>query len=702
MSSKSESLRLLVVDDEQLTAEGLTDLLKAQGVATRMHLLDDREELDKSLRQAWDLILFGNAYDLSYGDVVSTIRASGKDLPLIVMPPDDADLTPSSDQDQTPVFFAKALSAGVTDIIHRGKKIQLVAAMRRELRNLDYRRSQRSLESMLAEAERRAQLLLKNSRSAVSYIHDGVHIYVNETYQQLFGHDTIEELMGMPVIDLVYREDLNDFKEFLRTYSKGDHTQSEFKFQGVRADGSTFDAMLQLAPASYEGEPCIQIIIQHQGEGNAELEAQLAAVERLDPLTGLGNRLAFEEHLNDARSSAIKHKNQHALMFVSIDNIGQINASAGLAGSDATMIEVARVLTAQFEDSNISRFGESTFTVIVPAITTERITARAQQLVDTVQELLIDVDKRTVQTTLSIGIAMIGETSPETSELIDRAFDAADKVKLKTKGIGNGINLYNPAENATQSDSALRELLEEALEHGRFKLMYQPLYDTENENALFYEVFVRLPIADGTLMTPDEFMPVAQRFGMDGRLDRWILLNACKQLKKHLVAHPNTRLLINLTADSLQDPSLPNLIGKLATAVGGGVNPLILQFSENDVINYLKLAKENIASFREQGCGISISNFGTALNALNTLSMIDSTMVKLDKSYIHDLDKEENMSATRNLITEVTALERQVIVAYIETPATMSKAWSMGARFLQGFYLQPPAEDMTVTSNEGS
>ncbi|MEY2864345.1 MAG: hypothetical protein RLY58_2052 [Pseudomonadota bacterium] len=701
MSSKSESLRLLVVDDEQITAESITDLLKAQGVATRMHLLDDREELDKSLRQAWDLILFGNAYDLAYTDVLGSIRASGKDLPVIIMPPADADDSAFNEQDRTSQFITQAFAAGATDVIARHAKRHLVAAMRRELRNLDYRRSQRSLESMLAEAERRAQLLLKNSRSAVAYIHDGVHIYVNETYQQLFGHDTIDELLGMPVVDLVYREDLSEFKEFLRTYSKGDHTISEFNFRGVRADASTFDAALQLAPASYEGEPCIQIIIQRQGEANAELEAQLAAVERLDPLTGLGNRLAFEEHLNDARSAAIKHKNQHALMFVSIDNIGQINASTGLAGSDATMIDIARILNEQFLDSKISRFGESTFTVIVPAIATDRVSARAQQLVDTVQEMLISVDKRTVQTTLSIGIAMIGETSPEASELLERAFDAADKVKLKTKGVGNGVNLYNPAENATQSDSALRELLEEALEHGRFRLMYQPLYDTEDETALFYEVFVRLPLADGTLMTPDEFMPVAQRFGMDGRLDRWILLNACKRLKSQLITHPNTRLLINLTADSLQDPSLPHLIGKLANAVGGGTsNPLILQFNESDVINYLKLARENIASFRAQGCGVSISNFGTALNALNTLSHVEASMIKLDKSYINNLDQDENLKATRKIIQEVSSLERQVIVAYIESPTAMSKAWSMGARYLQGYYLQPPAEDMTVPSTD--
>jgi diguanylate cyclase (GGDEF)-like protein/PAS domain S-box-containing protein len=700
MSSKSESLRLLVVDDEQLGAEAITDLLKAQGVVTRMHLLDDREELEKSLRQPWDLLLFGNAYDLSYQDAMSMVRGAGKDLPVIVMPAADANRAPLSERDQTPQVVAEALAAGVTDVIERHSQQHLVTSIRRELRNLNYRRSKRDLEGMLAEAERRAQLLLKNSRSAVAYIHDGVHIYANDTYLQLFGHDTVDELMGMPVIDLVHSEDIKSFKEFLRTYSKGNHDQSEFSFRGMRVDHSSFDAMLQLAPASYEGEPCIQIIIQRQGEFNAELEAQLAAVERTDPLTGIGNRVAFEEALLEARSNAVKKGTQYALLFISVDNIGQINASTGLSGSDAAMVAITGLLSQQFGDSSLSRFGDASFTVIVPAVSSDAVLQRSQQLVESVAALLIDVDKRTVQTTVSIGIAMIGETSPEGQELLERAFDAADKVKLKNKGIGNGINLYSPAENATQSDSALRELLEEAIEQNKFRLMFQPLYDTEDENALFYEVFLRLPLADGKLMAPDEFMPVAQRFKMDGRLDRWVLLNACKRLKAHLIKHPNTRLLLNLTAESLQDPSLPDLLGKLSRAIGGGHNPLVLQFNESDVINYLKVASENVARFRDAGCAVSISNFGTALNALNTLTHVNANIIKLDKSYVKDLSQDENFAAAKRLTADITALEREVIVAYIENPAAMSKAWSMGARYLQGYYLSQPNEEMVVNNED--
>lgn len=698
-SSTTDSLRLLVIDDSQLDADRLVDELKSMGTPTRVQLLDDKEELTKALRQPWDIILLGRAYDLTPQDTVALVRSSGKDLPIIVMPDQLSNTAVNGELDTTPSEIAQLMEQGITDVIPRMHLSHLVNALRRELRNLCFRRSQRELEYMLSEAERRAQLLLKNSRSAVAYFDDGVHIYANETYLQLFRHESMEELIGMPVIDLVAKEDITKFKEFIKNYSKGDHSVSEFNFTGRRADGSSFEAQLQLAPASYEGEPCIQIIIQSQAEASTELEAQLAAVERLDPLTGLGNRRAFEEALITARTQAIRQKTQQALLFVSVDNIGQINASAGLAGSDATMTEVAKVLSETFPQADKSRFGESTFTVIVKDTSSEKIVAQAETLCATIKDLLISVSNRTVQTTVSVGIAMIGETSPDETELTERAYEAADKVKLKTKGVGNGVNLYNPAENASESDSAMRELLEDALEKGKFHLMFQGLYDTQDELNQFFEVFVRLPVADGKLLTPDEFMPAVQRFKMNGRLDRWVLLNACKRLKSHLVQYPNARLLINLTADSLQDPSLPALTGKLISALGiSSGKPLVLQFAENDVITYLKIAKENTEQFSQNGCMISVSNFGSSMNSMDLLNHIPADLLKIDKSYVHDLTVEENFQAAQKIVTQLSEMGKDSIAAYIESPAAMSKAWTMGVRFLQGYYLQPPNDEMTPPS----
>jgi len=693
-SNKSESLRLLAVDESHAIAEALVDQLKTQGIPTRLQVLDDKEELEKALRHVWDIILFVKGYDLAYEDVLQLIKDSDQDLPLILLLDDLNAFDINTEDLNSPVL--KAYSAGAVDVLPISHPLQLVFCVRRELRNLEHRRSKRNLEVMLGDAERRSQLLLKNSRTAVSYVDEGVHIYANEAYLELFEYDSIDELMGMPVIDLVDSKDLQEFKDYLKTYTKTGRNETDFNFSGIRADGSRFEAMLQLAPASFEGEPCTQVIIQHQEKADTRLlEAQLAAVERLDSLTGLGNRRAFEESLESTRDLAIQSKSQHALLFTSIDNIGQINASAGIAGSDAAVIKVSEVLKSQFKDAQTFRFGDSAFATLVPNTSVDDISAAAHATTELIAKSLISVGNRTVQTTISIGIAMIGETSPDSDELLSRAFSACEKVKIQNQGLGNGVNLYNPAENASESDQALRELLEEALEKGSFKLMFQSVYDTNSDTEPFFEVYARLPLADGKTMLPEEFMPVAHRYGMESRLDRWILLNACKRLKAQQATHPKTRLLINLSADSLQDTSLPLLVGKLAGAIStGGNKPITLQFNESDAINYLELARKNVKAFQENGCQVAINNFGSSLNAMSLLDHLKIDLVKMDKSFVQDLGNEENFQAVKKVTSEIISHNSQVMVAYIETPTAMSKAWSIGARYLQGYLIQMPSEEM--------
>jgi EAL domain-containing protein (putative c-di-GMP-specific phosphodiesterase class I) len=107
------------------------------------------------------------------------------------------------------------------------------------------------------------------------------------------------------------------------------------------------------------------------------------------------------------------------------------------------------------------------------------------------------------------------------------------------------------------------------------------------------------------------------------------------------------------------------------------------------------LARTNIQQFRANGCQVSINNFGASLNAMGLLDHLEIDLVKIDRSFIQDLSNEENVQATKNMTAEVmTHNGTQVMVAYIENPTAMSKAWSMGARYLQGYYLQMPSEEM--------
>ena len=694
MATKSETLRLLILHSSADNTEDIIKTLKGAGTPTRPQLiatLEDFKDLIKN--QVWDLVLAAeNLSDGNFSDVLAHIRDSDKDIPLIV-------LINEYDED----IIVEALESNAADAIVYNQHQHIVFAIRRELNNLYHRRAKRSAESFLKETEKRCQSLLENSRDAIAYVHDGMHIYANKAYVELFGYESGEDLEGMPMVDLVGKQDLANFKDYLRSYSKGEKISNDLKFHGVKADGDQIDAMMQLSTASYDGERCTQIIIRRDdSEGKATLLAeQLKAATSIDTLTGLPNRLRLEENLEETLIIARRDKVQSALLYMAIDNLPHITANAGIVGTDNVVVDLAKHLEKLIPNTFLARFSDSVFSVILRDTNIEAAKQIAEKVCQSVFERLFDIpNSKTVQTSLSIGIAMIGETAPDTPELLSRAVNASEKVKLATKGVGNGVNVYNPAENAAANDSALRELLVEALEQNKFKLLFQPLFDVEDETAQFYEVFVRLPLTDGKVMVPDDFLDVAQRYQLGSKIDRWILINACKRLKEHLVRHPNSRLLLNLTAESLQDASLPELITKLTKAIDPKGNPLVIQFSENDVVTYLKQAKEHTAILRANGIAVSITNFGCTLNPTNTLKHVEAEYIKLDRSFTQDLTQETNLDNTKQMATELNGLNKRVIVSYVENAATVSKLWTMGVRYLQGYYLQPPSENMVYESGE--
>jgi diguanylate cyclase (GGDEF)-like protein/PAS domain S-box-containing protein len=683
MAPKNETVRLLVLHESQDNAEQIVNALKNSGTATRPHLVNDEESLIESLKTgSWDIFLAGEMTgSLGFDRVLGLVRKEDKDIPTIV-------LLNATD----PELVLDALQQGAVDAVPYDAHLHMVQVIKRELANLYHRRAHRRAEVALRESEKRCELLLDNSRDAIAYVHDGMHIYTNKAYIELFCYESNEDLEGTPVIDLVAKEDLNSFKEYLRAYSKGERISGDLHFHGLTADGSKVDAMMQLSSASYDGEPCTQVVIRRDDGNAAVLAEKLREVVNQDALTGLPNRQGFEDNLAQAINKAHKDKSRFALYYMAIDNFSQISGSAGIAGSDLVIRELAKMLAEALPGAALARFGDSSFAALVPDIDIEKAGKLADAAAKGVHDHLIGIPGgKTVQTSLSIGVTMIGETASDPADMFSRALSSAEKVKV---GGGNGVSVYNPAENASGSDSAMLELLVDALENSKFKLLFQPLTDVNGEGGSFFEVFLRLPLSDGKMMTPDDFMVVAQKHQLGAKLDRWVLLNAAKLLKEHAKVDPRARMLVNLTAESLADMTLPAWISKLSKAVNPKQQALIVQFAESDVVTYLKQAKDLSAALTQAGCPVSLSHYGCTLNPLNTLKHITVEYIKLDRSFTQDLSNEENLGAMKKAATDLNGENKKIIVSFVENAQTLSKLWTLGVHYLQGYYLAPPSESL--------
>ena len=690
-------LNLLVIDADQLYAERLVHLLGSYYDSVNLGFLDDKDELLKSLRQSWDVLVFGQAYDMSFTDVVAIIQEQSIDLPLVCLINKDTVANAHNDEGLPSIVNGTMVKA-----LYAEQEMAVIMAIRLLHENLHSRQQLKTLHSVLSEAEQRANVLIKNSKSAVAYIDQGIHIFANDPYLQLFGFEQMNDIIGIPVIDLIAGGDnVKAVKQFLRQFDKGNRKDVEFNFESRRTDGSTFEAKLQLAIATLDGEPVTQIIIQQNNSNSSEVAKRLAEAERKDSLTGIDNRHSFEEQLTAAYEQARKGTLTAALLYVQLDNVGKIRNSLGLQGIDSTVKQVANTLDELVADGHVSRFSDKAFTILVENQTTAALEKLAEKIGMSISKMLIEVDKRTTSTTASIAIVKIEKNTPEPRVLLERAMDAINQIMIETSNNGGRYHLYDASEHANSDDHALAESLVDAITNNRFQLLFQPIYDINNDRSDFFEVYLRLPLAnaDNTILTPDQFMAVAKSHQLLEKIDRWVLINACKRINEVRKTHSEARLLVQLTSASLIDKKLPSVASQLINAIGGKAGALTLQFNEKDISDYLTVAKSQFTALNQINCQLGINNFGSSVKSVELANLVRPNMVRLARNYVEGIDAADNLETVKSIIVRTNESGVDVLMPYIEDAATMSVAWSVGARYLQGNYLEAPSNTITV-SNE--
>ncbi|MFI7868012.1 PAS domain S-box protein, partial [Ectopseudomonas khazarica] len=212
MAIEKKTIRLLILEDSQNEAERLVSLFRNAGHATRVHRLTSSEDLAEALQHTWDLLICAPSSErLDPSEAIGAIRRQAKDIPVV-------QLVDGNDSET----ITEALLFGAQDALPQGEDERLVLVAKRELANLEERRARRAAEVALREAEKRCQLLLESSVDAITYVHDGMHIYANRAYLELFRYEDGDELEGMPMIDLIASADQSAFKDFLKNYQSAE------------------------------------------------------------------------------------------------------------------------------------------------------------------------------------------------------------------------------------------------------------------------------------------------------------------------------------------------------------------------------------------------------------------------------------------------------------------------------------------------
>lgn len=650
--ARKNTIRLLLVNASDNDSERLVSLFRGAGRVARAERVAGAADLPVALQQSWDLLIADDRHpELDIDTVLQQWRAAEADFAAIVQRA-DADL-------------AALFAAGASEVVAPEEDQRLIGAALRELETAELRRQVRRLQTQLREAEQRNALLLGEADQAIAYVTDGMVINANPLFAQRFGYADAGDMDCLPVIDLIAAADHEAFKALLK-----DGASSGMPFTGQRADGETFTALLRRHGATYDGEPCIQLIVE-------QADAPAGAVDGgRDADTGLYSRAWLLEHVNGG-----------CLLLIGIDRFPELRRQLGLGASAQLLAGLGALIRERAPaDSCLARPGDDCLGLLLRADTGQALDF-ARQLCAAVEGHIFELSSQSRQCTVSIGIAACGAGAA--LDTLEHAFAACEKVR---DDAGNGVAVHADARPAIAADAGWD--LESALAEQRFALLFQPIISLRGAGGEHYEVLLRMRGDTDALELPDNFLDAAGVSADNARLDRWILLEATKRLADNRAAGNDTRLVINLTANALQDETLATWLGVALKAAGLPGSTLILQLREIDVVNYLKPAKTFFEAVRQLGCRVSIGGFGGGLDPLKTLRNTPADWVQLDGSYTRALQTGGDTQALKELVSAIGGQDVRVIIPFVENAQVLAILWQVGADFIQGHYLQAPSRDM--------
>ncbi|MBP6798743.1 MAG: EAL domain-containing protein [Luteimonas sp.] len=691
MARKPENaLRLLIVDDKVDDAEAIVSGLRNAGIAVRPVRAADAEELDAAIAGSADLVLVALASRaLPFADALQRVSASGKDLPVIAV----ADRLYEEEYD-------RALSAGARAVALRHRPGQLLSQVHNEWEDLEARRAQRRLEARVRETERRCDALIESSRDPIAYVHEGMHIRANAAYLEMFGYESFEDVEGMSLLDMVGPQHVEDFKQLLKSLAKGEPPPPRYELEARDLEGNAFPASMEFTQAQYEGEPCLQVVFRRQ-EFDPELAHELEELRQRDQVTGLLNRPTFLRALEDAVDDAGQNHGQHGLLMIEADHYHKLLQDIGLDSADALLAAIGGRLRASLQDEGApagavaARFSEHTLAVLLRDADYAATSALAERILQAFAGHVFAIGNRSSAITASIGGVQIGEKIASVSQVLAKATQGVES----SAGVGgNRYEIFDPAATDRAEEEHVRAWvarLRDALDNDRFVLHYQPIISLQGDTGAVYETLLRLDQGDGTLIQPGNFMQIATEHGLLGDIDRAVLGKAIAVIGQRMQANRPTTLLVKVSQAALDDVRLAQFIGEQLTEHGVPGEYLVLQLPEAKVFTHLKATQAFADAIGQYDCRLALEQFGVGLDSFQLLAHLKPNLLKIDRSFVEDLPKnEENQARIRDIARRARELGIRTIAEFVQDAASMSILFSAGADYVEGHFLAPAGPAM--------
>jgi diguanylate cyclase (GGDEF)-like protein len=676
-----KTIHLLLIEPSSNKAEAIINTLRNQGYAVRATQILTSDDLSNALEKGVsDLILANLTHqELPAKQAIQQISDFGRDIPCIVLM-----------QEFDEKVLSEAMQYGARDGVSIDSLGLLTLKIKRELSSLESRRKKTQTELALKATEKRCTLLLDNSQDAIAYVHEGMHVYANKAYMELFDYEDNDELMCVPVLDAIASDNQEEFRQYLKNMSAAGEQQS-FSFMGVKSNMEQFDAIMTLSTANYDDEVCTQLLIRLP-EDNTELEAKLKELSSLDSLTNLYNKVYFNEQLQKVIESVNEKAKTYSLIYIKYDQYSKLLSEYGLAGVDQMTQDCAKWLSENIaENDTLARIGDNSFSFIIEDSSAKKAKNMAEDFCQKINEELFDIQGITIKLTFSIGICSIADSRDDASKVLSDALSACNRVEN-----GNGIKVFSKAIDSAASDADVKllEIIQESIESGKAHLLYQPIVKLHGEMSQLYEARICIPDKDGNPLNTEEALKVMKSANLITKLDRWVIRQVAKELKLNKL-DGNTQVFVKLSSNSLIDQTLVSFIDKLFAAAQIKKSSVIFQFDEADAINHLKRVIELSADLAKRGYALCLAEVDEINQDTNLIEQLDCDYVKISHKKSQKIYQDSEVAEKIQEIIELShEKDKLTIIPGVEEAAMLAALWPMNVKYIQGHYLQKPVEKM--------
>jgi diguanylate cyclase (GGDEF)-like protein/PAS domain S-box-containing protein len=512
---------------------------------------------------------------------------------------------------------------------------------------------------------------------------------VNPAFSEITGYAPDEVVGKTPRVLKSGRHDAGFYESFWASLKQAGHWEGEIFNR--RKDGTIYPQWETVTALKGPGNEIVGYMSQFSDVARRKLtEEEIRYRANYDALTGLPNRGLLVERLERAILEAERDGKGVAVMFVDLDHFKQINDTQGHLAGDKLLQEAAAFLKSCVRAMDtVARQGGDEFVVVLPGIDTgDHAVEVAGKIVERFRAG-IQLQGRNAHVTASVGVAIY----PEDGKDVYTLFRNADMAMYRTKEQGrDNVQFYEPAmTEMALYRHRLESDLRQALARGELAMHYQPIVDLAEGRLAGVEALMRWQHPERGAVPPDRFIPLAEDIGLISELGDWALETVSEQLARWRADGLDLYAAVNLSGRQIPDAVTPDHLSALIERHGLVAADLLLEITEGVLLKDAEKAQAWVAAVRGRGFRVALDDFGTGYSSLSYLKRLDLDVVKIDKSFVSDMEVDASDRAlVKTIVTLGHLLGLKIVAEGIENAAQLEQLKAMGCEYAQGYLLSRP------------